>query len=312
MKHKILLFRILGNDLGSLHGNNQTYDNLLFTLQNEPEFKNTKKMYLLNKIYDNKKKKRLIGLLQKYNAEYIDLPFQIEEFNKIKFDQKILKGNKYKDLYDYILYIINNNWARNYCIYYGKKLNYDYIFPLDSNSYFTQDLFEQFYKIKDEKFIIIQQIRLADLKMNNNQILKQKLNYNNFPIQEPQIGFHKNTKILFNDKIPYGFSEKAELLRVLQVPGKWNKWNDNFKYFQIKDRPKINSNYKLISKVIRLNPNHIKNGKGNFKRRIDGVRELVIKIRNENNLIEGFENKKNNNIIILILFVILLILLLLI
>ena len=75
MKHRILLFRILGNDLGSLHGENQTYDNLSFTLQNELEFKNTKKMYLLNRIYDNKKKKKLIALLEKYNAEYIDIPF---------------------------------------------------------------------------------------------------------------------------------------------------------------------------------------------------------------------------------------------
>ena len=42
MKNRILLFRIWGNDLGSLYRENQTYDNLLFTLQNETEFKNTK------------------------------------------------------------------------------------------------------------------------------------------------------------------------------------------------------------------------------------------------------------------------------
>ena len=38
-----LLFRILGNDLNGLHGENQTYNNLKFTLENEPEFKNTHK-----------------------------------------------------------------------------------------------------------------------------------------------------------------------------------------------------------------------------------------------------------------------------
>ena len=34
---------------------------------------------------------------------------------------------------------------------------------------------------------------------------------------------------MFNEKIPYGSSPKAELLRVLNVPGKWHKWNDNEK-----------------------------------------------------------------------------------
>ena len=45
-----LLFRILGNDLNGLHGENQTYNNLKFTLENEPEFKNTHKIFLLNRI----------------------------------------------------------------------------------------------------------------------------------------------------------------------------------------------------------------------------------------------------------------------
>ena len=315
MRKKIILFRILGNDLSSLHGNNQTYDNLKFTLQNEPEFKNTKKMYLLNRIYDNKNKKKLVGLLEKYNAEYLDLPFQIEEFNKIKFNDKLMDGVKYKnyhkDLYDYNLYLINNNGARNYCINYGKKNNYDWIFPLDSNSYFTQDLFIEFSKIKNEDYIIIPQIRLANLNLQNNYLLKKNINYDKFPIQEPQIGFHKKSKIIFNDKIPYGFSPKAELLRVLQVPGKWNKWNDNTRYYNIKDRPKVKSNYKILSKVVRLNPNHKNNGNRNFTNRIAGVNDLVLKIKNDTiehfTVIENISIKKNNNLIILLLCVVLII-----
>lgn len=308
--NKIIMFRILGNDLSSLHGDTQTYDNLLFTLKYEPEFKNTKKMYLLNRIYDTKKKKKLIKLLKKYNAEYIDLPFQIEEFNKIKFNDKLNVSSNYKnfskDIYDYNLYLINNNGARNYCIDYGKKLDYDYIFPLDSNSYLTQELFDEFNIIKDEEYIIIPQIRLANLNLRNEDIIKNNLDYDKFPIQEPQIGFHKNSKLKFNDKIPYGFSPKAELLRVLNVPGKWNKWNDNLKYFNIKDRQKIDSNYKIISKVIRLNPNHKSNGRRNFTKRIEGVRKLILHIRNDSMVVEGFENRKNNNLILLLLLLVIL------
>ena len=48
---KILIIRILGNDLEGLHGQNQTLDNLKFTLENEPKFPNCKKMFLLNRMH---------------------------------------------------------------------------------------------------------------------------------------------------------------------------------------------------------------------------------------------------------------------
>ena len=47
---KFLIIRILGNDLRGLHGSNQTFENLLFTLNHEPEFNGTDKMYILNRI----------------------------------------------------------------------------------------------------------------------------------------------------------------------------------------------------------------------------------------------------------------------
>eukprot|EP01084_Bolivina_argentea_P201625 344623_1 len=51
-----LLIRILGNDLQGLHGKQQTIENVKFTLKYETNFKDTLKLYVLNKIYDNKKK----------------------------------------------------------------------------------------------------------------------------------------------------------------------------------------------------------------------------------------------------------------
>ena len=68
---KYLIFRILGNDLSGLHGNNQTLQNLEFTLKNEKQFPNTEKVYLLNKIYDNYKKTKIERLLLDYNCKYI-------------------------------------------------------------------------------------------------------------------------------------------------------------------------------------------------------------------------------------------------
>lgn len=41
---KLLIIRILGNDLPSIHGSNQTLNNLKFTLENESKFPNTDKI----------------------------------------------------------------------------------------------------------------------------------------------------------------------------------------------------------------------------------------------------------------------------
>lgn len=321
----------MGNDLDKLHGHNQTYSNLEFTLKNEPIFPNTDKIFMLNRIYDIEKKKNIIKLLDKYNFKYIDLPFDIEEFNKIKYDSRIneyinvnklkLKNSKiiFNKLYNHNLYLINNNGARNFCLNYGKKKGYLWTFVLDSNSYFTQKLF---YKIinnvkTDTSYIIIPQIRLSDNKLTNESVLSNNFNENAFQIQEPQIAFKYDSKLEFNSKIPYGSSPKAELLRVLQIPGKWNKWDDNKNIYNIKDRKKVKVKFQVLSKIIRLNPQNKDNqSKNNYKLRIIGLNNLINKILKENNnkqLIESFSNKENNEpmkkillILIILLFILIL------
>lgn len=64
INNKYLMIRILGNDLDGLHGSNQTLENLAFTLENEYNFSNFKKMFVLNRIVSIEKKK-IINLLNK-------------------------------------------------------------------------------------------------------------------------------------------------------------------------------------------------------------------------------------------------------
>ena len=324
---KILLFRILGNDLPGIHGNTQTINNLKFTLENESKFPYTDKIYLLNRIYDRNKRKKIINLLKKYNTRFLEIPFNLNEYFNIKYDNNIdnlIKTNlKNKEFLRLIkkhnLYLINNNGSRNFCINYGKKNNYDWIFPLDSNSFFTNKYFNQLLKIiqtqKNLDYLIIPQIRIKDLNIQNNEILFNQNKLEKLKINEPQIAFHKNSKLLFNENIPYGFSPKAEFLRMIDVPGKWKNWNDNLKYYNIKDRKKQIVNYIIISKVIRLNPQEKYNGFNNFNRRIIGLYNLIKLIRNQNKKIEYFNNlnksklyKKNYLFYLLLVLTILIIL----
>jgi hypothetical protein len=201
MTKKILIFRILGNDLQGLHGDGQTIKNLEFTLIHEKKFADTEKIYLLNRIYNLNKKNEIIKLLIKYNYKFIDIPFSIDEFNKIKYPKNIdIKINKYfnrkekkhkifnyieylmdsenkkrryfiKKLYDYNIYLININGARNFCLDYGKKHEYIWTFVLDSNAFFTNELFNNIIKSikEDTEYICLPQIRLSEnnVTMNN-------------------------------------------------------------------------------------------------------------------------------------------------
>ncbi|GAA4282084.1 hypothetical protein [Gaetbulibacter aestuarii] len=313
---KNLIFRILGNDLQDLHGNNQTLKNLEFTLKNEEEFPDTEKMYLLNRIYDLSKKNKILELLNRYDYKHIDLPFSMDEFKKIEYPRGIdTKINNYlhrqesriwlinyikyilgtekkirscffKKLYAFNMYMININGARNFCLNYGKNNGYEWIFVLDSNAYFTHELFNNVIdNIKENtEYICIPQIRLSENNFKNEQLLNEPINFNSFIHREPQIAFKNTSKLKFNEKIPYGTAEKAELLRVLQVPGPWDTWNDNELYIGIKDRKIENVKYQILSKVIRLNSHNSKNNiTDNFTKRIAGLNYLINEIKSNCN-----------------------------
>ena len=291
MYKKYLLIRMLGNDLESLHGSEQTYINLDFTIKYEYNFDNTDKIYVLNRIVDKNKKEKIINLLNDNNLKYIDIPFDINEFKKLpiikcNFNhfQRIKFNLKVKILLKHNLYLINNNSCRNFCIDYGKQNGYEWIFVLDSNSFFIKESFNNIINNINEstEYLIIPQKRLADNYLSNDHL--KDLIYdndllNNLPNQEPQIAFKSTSKYIFNSDIPYGLSPKAELLNAFNIPGKWNNWNHHL-HVNIVCRKIDNVKYQTLSSVIRLQPHNKHNNiKYNWLKRWDGLFLLVKNIQ---------------------------------
>jgi len=294
---KYLLIRILGNNILNIHGNNQTYNNLKFTIENETKFVDTDKIYVLNRIINDNQKNNIIDLLNKYNIKFLDIPFVYDDFIKIpKINSKIVNlYNKYnitKELSNYekkllanivlqhSLYLVNINSCRNFCIQYGKDNNYDWTFVLDSNSFFTDKYFNDIINNINEKtqYIAIPQIRIAQGKYNNTIILKAEENINLLDIEEPQVAFKNSSLITFNPNIPYGIMNKAELLNAIGVIGKWNNWID-IDLINIKPRYYNNIKFQVLSKVIRLNPENINNNnKTNWINRLFGVYDLYLEV----------------------------------
>ena len=254
----------------------------------------------MNRIIDTNKKNKLIDLIEKYNYKYIDLKFNLDEYNllpKININDfqfnKLNKQEKINLLYKHNLYLININGCRNFVINYGKKHNYDYILPFDGNIYIN---FNEYLKMINNnyeyQYLIFPIIRLDDYNLTNYEI--KKLDNIQIKLSEPQIVFNKKTDHLFNELIPYGLSDKAEFLRALNVPGNWQNWNDNLEYTNIIDRNFKNINYKIVGNVIRLNTYHSKNNFGiyNHENRWNNIYKLInlLKIKN----VES-SPKKNNS-----------------
>jgi len=295
--HNIII-RILGNNIEGLHGNTQTYDNLNFTLLNEPVFKNCDKIFILNRIINSTEKQQYIDLLNQYSVKYIDIPFEYDKFNKLpKYNidsseiEKIKNNSRYRSkklmnlLYRHNLYIVNNNGARNSAINYGKKHNYKWTFVFDSNQYLTQQQYDNIMNNIDDtdgvKYITIPQLRLSDGGLTNDDIINNSDKLTELPIQEHQIAFKNSANEKFNDKLPYGASPKAEFLRRLGVPGKWQLWNDGENLYNIPDRKSIKEKWKVLGSVYRLHPgNSSNNVKQNFNKRLLGLHSMVAKLLN--------------------------------
>ena len=248
---KMCIIRILGNNINSVHSDTQTYDNLKFTLENEPNFENCDKIWILNRIINKTLESKYKDMLNKYNKKYLIIHFDINEYNTIAKESNVdlntlkYKNDIYNKLYKHSLYIININSARNIGLKYGRN-KYKYTFIFDGSCFLTNKQFNEINNglKKETEYIIIPLIRLNNFDLN--------IDFNNKKREEPQIGFKNTSTLLFDERLPYGISNKTELLRRLKIQGPWNKWTDNKKILNINDRPKVNAKTQTISTVCRL------------------------------------------------------------
>ena len=118
----------------------------------------------------------------------------------------------------------------------------------------------------------------------NKDVLEKDLN--DEPYFEGQLAFKNNMNIQFNNEIPYGGAPKAELLRVLGIPGPWKDWIDNVRTYGIQDRKRIKCKWKIIPKMIRLSANSKDYGiKNNQVNRVQGLINLINFILQRKNIV---------------------------
>ncbi|CAG8601133.1 14324_t:CDS:2 [Cetraspora pellucida] len=238
IRDKIMLYRILGNDLPPRHKAGQTLRNVRFILEHESEFLDTKKWWILNRIADSDYENALINLLKLHKQDYIRIPFNEDEYSKLDFrlddfpipdffnSVEFMRYSKVSKLrtidYTYInknLYVMNNNGGRNVALSHGKsQLDARWILPFDGNCFLTPNAFADIRSHLDlfgdqYKYFIVPMARL----LNNSQLLEESDVRPTTP-EEPQIIFKHDSDKLYNEKMRYGRRSKLEMLWRLGVP----------------------------------------------------------------------------------------------
>ncbi|KAF9911122.1 hypothetical protein EC991_004676 [Linnemannia zychae] len=228
----IVLYRILGNDLPPRHRPGQTLSNVRFILEHEPEFNNTRKLWVLNRIVDPQAESSIIQLLDHHRQEYIRVPFVEGEYLKQDFkledfpEPDFFSSDDYSTFskvaklrvldytyHDKNRYAMNNNGGRNIAIQHGKS-NVDarWIFAFDGNSFMTKNAMEEIkHSIRKHgeviKYFVVPMARLVD----NSQLLKGVDTRPNSK-EEPQIIFRNDAEDVYNPDMRYGRRSKLELL----------------------------------------------------------------------------------------------------
>ena len=239
-RYKYAFLRILGNDLPLRHSQDQTYKNLEFQLDHEKDFEDCIKIWVLNRIVDSAKKQQLIDLLESHNKQYVDIPFDSNEFREIgyrfsdlprddwklspEFKKKVKRIQLVADtliLQDKNNYLINNNGARNRAFQEGAQ-HADWIFPWDGNCFLTEQAWSSItlglQQRDDLQYHLVPMERL----LNNHDMLDSSYIPN--PNEEPQIIFRKDADFRFDENLMYGNQPKVELFKRLGVPGVWDNW----------------------------------------------------------------------------------------
>jgi hypothetical protein len=234
------LYRIIGNDLPPRHRSGQTLENIRFIVENETEFKNCEKRFIINRIVNPDEEKKIIDLLNKSGYPFLHIPFNQKEYLKTGWDtngipEEFAPGTpRFIKLHSeeqgrilmrlYRLknnYVMNNNGARNAALTQGRQLA-KWVLPWDGNCFITKRSWDEIVssiKASPEiPYFIVPMARIID-----NQLLLNS-DYKTKALEEPQIIFRKDSRLSFNENYFYGRRDKVELLWKLDVPGKWNSW----------------------------------------------------------------------------------------
>ncbi|KQU79266.1 hypothetical protein ASD12_15630 [Mesorhizobium sp. Root102] len=288
-----MLVRIIGNDLEPRHRKGQSYDNVLFILDNEPAFEGCEKFWIVNRIVDTDEEARIIGLLESRRQNFHTIPFELDAYRKIswdidrlaagdlRFSEKGRASGAQSARYEtHIrrsknLYVMNNNGARNAALAIARD-RAKWLMPWDGNCYLTGSAFQRIRSAIEKNphlpYAVVPMARIVDNALLLDQDFQPPAE------EEPQIIFRADTTQLFDENYGYGRRPKIEMLWRLGVPGSWDRYRDDVWDFQRPSRAAEAGLFQKAGWVARLDSgrSHLEIGKAGSVARLVSRDQAIV------------------------------------
>lgn len=215
-------------------------DNLRFILMHEPELEECEKRWVLNRIADKTVEEECIGLIEASGHGFIRIPFILDDYEGRFLDGSDMPANllfpvartddmngtlrtwalewqyRYKSLY-----AVSLNLARNLALDEGRRLA-RWTLPWDGSCFFTATAWRELTRLAVSDNTALHLIVPLARVIENEQLLQH--GFVPEALAEPQIAFRNDSSERFDENLRYGHLNKAELLRILGVPGPWHGW----------------------------------------------------------------------------------------
>jgi hypothetical protein len=253
---RFVLHRILGADLEPRHARGQTRANLEFILEHEPPLEGCAKRWVLNRIRDAEEEARLVALLEAHGqaGAVVRLPFDAAAYARTGWSPRVLPAPDFLIgpavdrldaaarerlalalARDKILYLMNNNGARNAALddafdapddaAGGGRGRADWALPWDGNAFLTAGAWAAIRAAvaarPDLRCLAVPMARVPD----NARLLAP--GFAPDPAEEPQLMLRRDAGLRFDAAFPYGRRPKVELFWRLGLPGPWDAWRDD-------------------------------------------------------------------------------------
>jgi hypothetical protein len=214
---------------------------LQYILENESQFENCEKRWVINRISNKDIEKSIISVLEEKKQKYDLIPYNTSELETTPINFEVLPTKDFlysraflelvpeqRDRVVYALnrtiinYAINNNGARNFALEQGKK-EAKWILPWDGNCFLTESNWNKLrLDIKTNPEVPYFVVPMAR-SVNFSEIQDSK----EPPVEEPQMVFRSDSKSRFNEEWSYGRRPKVELFWRLGIPGAWDNWEND-------------------------------------------------------------------------------------
>lgn len=263
----IALIRILGNDLRPRHGARQTWENIQFIVAREPLDRRYEKSFVLNRIFDQNRERKIRDYLDGHGYAYDVIPFDAAEYGRLGWDEDyfgslgFFESPAFRAMSDdekdtarilacapRIRYAMNVNAARNVAIRRGLS-RAAWVLPWDGACVMGAESLDRLARscsaAAEVPYVIVPMHRLArtgEFDGPVGPLLRD---------EEPQLGFSRHARNVFDESWPYGVRDKASLLKEIGVPGPWNYWR-RARWIPEKQRPNPDRHHFVFTDAVAL------------------------------------------------------------